>query len=65
MTPERPYRSALSLEEAAKEIESKSGSQYDPRVVEGFLKALREGKIRTDTPPLSDSIADGFVLKLE
>jgi len=34
-------------------------------VVEGFLKALREGKIRTDTPPLSDSIADGFVLKLE
>jgi len=65
MTSERPYRSALSLEEAAKEIESKSGSQYDPRVVEGFLKALREGKIRTDTPPLSDSIADGFVLKLE
>lgn len=34
----RPYRQRLSLDEAIKEIKEKSGTQFDPKIVEGFLK---------------------------
>jgi len=37
MTSDRPYRRALSFEEARKEIQRGSGSQYDMRVAEPFL----------------------------
>jgi putative nucleotidyltransferase with HDIG domain len=37
MTSDRPYRSALSQEEAKAEIQRCSGTQFDPRVVEAFL----------------------------
>ena len=45
MTFNRPYRKALSFDEARDEIVAKSGSQFDPRAVEAFLRvenALRE-----------------------
>ena len=49
MTSDRPYRRALSFEEAHDEIRRGSGSRYDSRVVNGFLsipietwKALRQ-----------------------
>jgi putative nucleotidyltransferase with HDIG domain len=49
MTSDRPYRLALSFEEAHDEIRRGSGSRYDPRVASGFLsipmeswKALRQ-----------------------
>jgi putative nucleotidyltransferase with HDIG domain len=38
MTSTRPYRKALSLAEAKNEIIRCSGSQFDPSVVEAFLK---------------------------
>ncbi|MDI6793934.1 MAG: GAF domain-containing protein [bacterium] len=38
MTSERPYRGALSMEEARAEVIKHSGTQFDPRVVEVFLK---------------------------
>jgi putative nucleotidyltransferase with HDIG domain len=37
MTSDRPYRRALPLEEARKEIQRGSGSQYDMRVAQAFL----------------------------
>jgi putative nucleotidyltransferase with HDIG domain len=37
MTSDRPYRSALSLEEAKAEIRRCTGTQFDPRIVEAFL----------------------------
>jgi len=40
MTSERPYRSALLMREALEELYSNAGSQFDPRVVEGFLTVL-------------------------
>ncbi|MDQ7096735.1 HD domain-containing protein [Desulfosporosinus sp. PR] len=40
MTSDRPYRKALSKEAAFAEIKKNSGSQYDPQVVEAFLKAV-------------------------
>lgn len=36
MITERPYRRALTLEQARLEIKSQSGSQYDPEVVSAF-----------------------------
>lgn len=38
MTSHRPYRKALSQEEATRELINHSGTQFDPQVVEVFLK---------------------------
>ena len=37
MTSDRPYRKALSIDEACAEIEEWSGRQFDPNVAEAFL----------------------------
>jgi len=37
MTSDRPYRAALSIEEARAEVRKFAGSQFDPRVAEAFL----------------------------
>lgn len=42
MRSDRPYRRALSLEAAVRELREKSGSQFDPEVVEAFLNVLDE-----------------------
>lgn len=40
---ERPYKKARSPEEAFQELEKGRGTQYDPEVVDIFLKVMREG----------------------
>lgn len=45
MISERPYRRSLSVGEAAHEIASHTGTQFDPKVVKVFLVLLREGKL--------------------
>jgi HD-GYP domain-containing protein (c-di-GMP phosphodiesterase class II) len=42
MTSDRPYRSALSHEEAVAELIRCAGSQFDPRLVMHFLDVLEE-----------------------
>lgn len=42
MTTDRPYRKALPLEVAKREIIDNKGTQFDPSVVDAFLKALDE-----------------------
>jgi putative nucleotidyltransferase with HDIG domain len=42
MTTDRPYRKALSIEEAVKEIKRCSGTQFDPDIVKIFLALLKE-----------------------
>jgi putative nucleotidyltransferase with HDIG domain len=42
MTSNRPYRLALSFEEARDEIRCGSGSRYDPRVADAFLSVAIE-----------------------
>ncbi len=42
MTSDRPYRKALSREEAVKELLRCAGTQFDPGMVEVFLKVLEE-----------------------
>ncbi len=43
MTSERPYRSALSLEQALTEMQRCSGAQFDPDLVDAFLDAVETG----------------------
>lgn len=40
MTSDRPYRKALSKEEAVREIVKHRGTQFDPDLVEAFLKGI-------------------------
>ena len=41
MTTDRPYRKALPVDTALEEIKKNSGTQFDPKVVEAFLKAVK------------------------
>jgi HD-GYP domain-containing protein (c-di-GMP phosphodiesterase class II) len=38
----RPYRERMHIGAAVKEIKKKSGSQFDPKVVEAFLKVVKK-----------------------
>lgn len=44
MASHRPYRAALGVEVALKEIERGRGSAYDPAVADACLKLFREGR---------------------
>jgi putative nucleotidyltransferase with HDIG domain len=48
MTSHRPYRRALSPEEAFARIRKESGVQFDPAVVEAFARAWRRGEAWRD-----------------
>ncbi|TEB08042.1 Cyclic di-GMP phosphodiesterase response regulator RpfG [Pelotomaculum schinkii] len=41
MTSDRPYRKAMSVEEALTEIINNSGTQFDPSIVEVFVQIVR------------------------
>ncbi len=43
MITHRPYRAALSVDEAMAEIEARSGQYYDPDVVAACLRLFRKG----------------------
>jgi len=38
----RPYRQRMDIDSAIKEIKKKSGTQFDPKIVEAFLKVIRK-----------------------
>jgi len=38
MISDRPYRKALSIQHAQEEIQRCSGTQFDPKVVEVFIR---------------------------
>jgi putative nucleotidyltransferase with HDIG domain len=48
MTSDRPYRKARPTEDAIAELKYGSGRQFDPRLVEVFLKMAEEGKIELE-----------------
>ncbi len=45
MTTNRPYRKALTKEAAVRELKRCSGTQFDRKVVEAFMKAYRNREI--------------------
>lgn len=42
MTSDRPWRAALTLEEALKEVRKGAGTQFDPGVVEAFVATIEK-----------------------
>jgi putative nucleotidyltransferase with HDIG domain len=54
MTSDRPYRRAMSLEDAISEIERCGGKQFDPVMVSAFLRIPidRLAAVRSDAGPL-------------
>jgi len=44
MISDRPYRKALPISEAIKELDINAGTQFDPLVVKAFLEVLRKGE---------------------
>jgi putative nucleotidyltransferase with HDIG domain len=48
MTTDRPYRRAMTLDEATAELRAKAGSQFNPAAVAALLSVL--GRTATDTP---------------
>ncbi len=48
MVSDRPYRKAVTPMEAKESIERGSGTEFDPSVVEAFLRAFRRGQLDLD-----------------
>lgn len=44
MTGDRPYRKSLGVEQAVAELKRYSGSQFDPEIVEAFIRVLKTEK---------------------
>lgn len=57
MTSARPYRAPMPLESAVEELRRGAGTQFDPVVVEAFLRVIQAGKLPAasphDLPPAS------------
>jgi HD-GYP domain-containing protein (c-di-GMP phosphodiesterase class II) len=59
MTTDRPYRAALTFEEAKSEIRRNSARQYDPVVVKAFFDAIDDPAFkRLAERPLTPLAAD-------
>lgn len=53
MTSDRPYRSALSIEEAVARLRAGAGQQWDPLAVDALLATLIGGRLQRDGQPLN------------
>ena len=49
MTSPRPYRKALSIEDACAEIARCKGTQCDPEVADAFLRIIKSSVLVTDS----------------
>ncbi len=54
LTHARPYKPAWSWDEAVAEVESQGGRQFDPRVVDAFLKLVARGELRKALADIED-----------
>ena len=45
MTSDRSYRAAMSIEDALEELGTNSGTQFDPALVEIFIRKVKSGEI--------------------
>jgi HD-GYP domain-containing protein (c-di-GMP phosphodiesterase class II) len=54
MTSDRPYRQALSLDEALARFRAGAGSSWDPVVVKAMLGLVEGGRLGLDASRLAD-----------
>ncbi|MEW5952805.1 MAG: diguanylate cyclase [Bacillota bacterium] len=50
MTSNRPYRKAMSVAMALTELKRHAGAQFDPDVVDVFVKLIQKGQIKVHSP---------------
>jgi len=60
MTSDRPYRSAMSVEEAIREIQRGARTQFDPTIITAFIKTV--GKVTTQTQSIKSSAPDAHLM---
>jgi len=46
MTTQKPYRTPMSVSEAVSEIIKNSGTQFDPKVADAFMRLVKSGKLK-------------------
>jgi putative nucleotidyltransferase with HDIG domain len=51
MTTDRPYRAGFTVEKAVEQMVDKSGTQFAAEIVDVFVAALKEGRIRVTKGP--------------
>ncbi len=49
MTTSRTYRSGISVDEALNDIRRNSGKQFNPGVVDAFIRVVSKRRKKTDT----------------
>ena len=64
MTSDRPYRKAMSVEAAIEELRRHSGTQFDPKVVEAFLRRFEGRAIEAIQGSVAGSAAQPAVALL-
>lgn len=52
ITTDRPYSRKKSADIAVKEISKNSGTQFDPEVIDAFMRAYKKGRIITGAAPI-------------
>lgn len=62
LTHPRPYKTAWLAEDAAAEISRLSGSKFDPRIVDAFLKLFRDGLLQEDAK-VGEPIRNSFAVR--
>ncbi|MGH2531600.1 MAG: HD domain-containing phosphohydrolase [Thermomicrobiales bacterium] len=55
MTSDRPYRRAMAIPDALAELKRNSGIQFDPQIVEAFVRAMTQPHPNSDHPVPSDA----------
>ncbi len=58
LTHARPYKPAWPWEEAVAEVEAQRGRQFDPQVVDAFLKLVARGELRQALADIEDEKAE-------
>ncbi len=56
MTSNRPYRGALATEEAVRRLKTGRGIQFDPLVVDAFLRAYEAGEVNVERVPKQEAM---------
>ena len=60
MTTDRPYRKALTREEAISELRTCSGTQFDPQIAETFIACMERGAESVAVAPSRPSVVAGL-----
>ena len=64
MTSDRPYKAAMSQEDACEELRRCAGTQFDPRLVEAFIAALDSSGPAGERAASDDAPTDGCLAGL-